>query len=178
MTSSSGAIAPSIGGPGRRPIVFQAGGFYETCLGWTLLLDEPGLKVVARRIGPVKRCLIMAQGVASAQIDLAVRRLRLLDPRTDCVLHDFDNSELEERVVAGRPWRRLLDDERMLNKATFIVDLMRDDDAMLQAMHRTTRLNVRKAQGRACASNDWIALRTTYFGTTFRASRRWPGNAG
>ena len=129
-----------------RSIAFESGAPLEKYLGWTPLLDEPGLKIIAQRRGPVRRCLIMAQGTPPAQIDETVRRLKLLDARTDLLLHDFDDPGRDERIVAGRPWRRTSKDERILNKATFVFDLGCDDEAIVKCMSSDHRRNLRKAR--------------------------------
>lgn len=51
----------------------------------------------------VRRCLILARGVPSAQINDTVRHLHLLDARIDLLLHDFDDPGRNERILAGRP---------------------------------------------------------------------------
>jgi hypothetical protein len=129
-----------------RSIAFEPGAPLEKYLGWVPLLDEPGLKIIEQWRGPVRRCMILAQGLSEAQIGEIIRRLRLLDARTDLVLHDFDDSGREERIVAGRLWRRARDDERILNKATFVVDLARDDEAIIKCMNPDHRRNLRKAR--------------------------------
>jgi hypothetical protein len=132
--------------PEYRPIVLETGAPHEKYLGWTALLDEPGLKIIAQRRGPLRRGLLLAQGAAPARIDETLRRLRLLDARTDLVLHDFDDPGRDERLVAGSSWRRAREDERILNKATFVFDLMRDDDALTAAMSADCRRKLRKAR--------------------------------
>lgn len=133
--------------PGEyRSIAFESGAVHEKYLGWTPLLDEQGLKIIAQRRGPVRRCLILAQGVPPAQIDEMVRRLQLLDARTDLLLHDFDDPGRDERIVAGRPWRRARDEERILHKATFVFDLALDDEALLKCASPNYRRNLRKAR--------------------------------
>jgi Acetyltransferase (GNAT) domain len=127
-----------------RSIAFEPGAPHEKYLGWILLLDEPGIKVMAQPRGPVRRVLILAQGVSSAQIDETVRRLKILDARTDLLLHDFDDPGRDERIVAGHIWRRAREDERILNKATFVFDLARDDEALLKCMNSEHRRNLRK----------------------------------
>lgn len=127
-------------------IAFESGAPHQKYLGWVHLFDEPGLKVMAQWRGPVRRGLILAQGVAPAQIDETVRRLRLIDARTDLVLHDFDDPGHDERIVAGRPWRRARENERVLNKATFVFDLARDNDALTAAMSADCRRKLRKAR--------------------------------
>src|SRR5262249_15202180 len=50
------------------------------------------------------------------------------------------------RKIAGRAWRRATDRERILNKATFVFDLSRDDDALIAAMSPHCRRKLRKAR--------------------------------
>ena len=110
-----------------------------------MLHKEPGLKAIAQSRGPVRRCLIMAQGAPPRRIDDLIRRFRLCDGRSDLLLHDFDDPGQDERTVAGRVWLRASDDERLLNKATFVVDLAQDDDALLKGMASGHRRDLRKA---------------------------------
>ena len=74
----------------------------------------------------------MAQGTPPAQIGGWSGVCKLLDARTDLLLHDFDDPGRDERIVVGRPWRRTREDERILNKATFVFDLACDDEALDQ----------------------------------------------
>ena len=129
-----------------RSIAFEPASQHEKYLGWSSLHNEPGLKIIAQRRGPVRRCLILAQGVAPAQIDDAVRGLRLAAVHTDLLLHDFDDPGHEERIVAGRRWRRARDDERILNRATFVFDLTRDAEALTAAMSGDCRRKLRRAR--------------------------------
>jgi len=134
-------------GPGEyRSIAFESGAPLEKYHGWVPLLDELGLKIIAQRRGPVRRCLILAQGIPPPQIDEMVRRLKLLDARTDLLLHDFDDPGGAERIVAGHPLRRARDGERILNKATFVFDLTCDDEALIAAMSADCRRKLRKAR--------------------------------
>jgi hypothetical protein len=87
----------------------------------------------------------MAQGISPVQIDETVRRLKLLDARTDLLLHDFDDPGRDERIVAGSPLRRSREHERILNKATFVFDLACDDEALTAAMSSDCRRKLRKA---------------------------------
>lgn len=129
-----------------RSITFETGAPHEKYLGWTPRLDEPGLKIIAQRRGPMRRCLILAQGVPPAQIEETVRRLKLLDARTDLLLHDFDDPGRDELILAGRLWRRAREEERILNKATFVFDLSCDDEALTLAMSADCRRKLRKAR--------------------------------
>ncbi len=141
------AIAPPAWDTEReyRSIAFEPGAPFEKYLGWTCLLNERSLKIIEQWRGPVRRCMIMAQGVAPSQIDHAIRRLKLLDARSDVLLHDFDDPGREERTIAGRRWRRARDDERILNKATFVFDLAREDEAIIKGMTPSHRRDLRKA---------------------------------
>ncbi len=149
MTSErSEAFAPTQrpGDGGYRSIFFEKGAPHEKYFGWTILLADPGLKIMAQQRGPLRRGLILAQGVPAARIDETVRRLRLLDARTDLVLHDFDDPGCERRTLAGHSFRRAREDERILNKATFVSDLAYDDDALVKSMNRSARRDLHKAQ--------------------------------
>ena len=110
------------------------------------LLTSQELKIIGQRRGPVWRNLILAQGVPQVQIEERVRRLRLLNARTDLVLHDFDDPGRDERILAGYRLLRAREDERILNKATFVFDLARNDETLTAAMSADCRRKLRKAR--------------------------------
>ena len=148
MTGASNVVGePSkAAAEGYRSITFESGAPHEKYFGWTELVVEPGLKIIARQRGPVRRCLILAQGIQFTRLDETVRHLRLMDARTDLVLHDFDDPGRSERVVANQVWRRIPESERLLNKATFVFDLARDDEAIIKSMDPNYRRDLRKAR--------------------------------
>ena len=91
-------------GSDRRPIVFWGGAPREiTRLGTASrrARTQESSRGGADRL--VRRCLILARGVPSAQINDTVRHLHLLDARIDLLLHDFDDPGRNERILAGRP---------------------------------------------------------------------------
>ena len=126
-------------------------------------LLEPGLKTILWGRGPLRRCLILAQGVPSPQIDDRVRRLHLLDARADLLRHDFRDPGRDERIVAGRPWRRASDCYTTpLSSSIWRATTSR----FIQAMHSSNRSGLRKAlrrSGPACMLKSSITLRRTCF---------------
>ena len=88
-----------------------------------MLREEPRLKIIMQRRGPIRRCLLLVAGLADEEIGEIVLRERLLDFRTDLILHDYEDPGRETREIAGKVWRRAGSDLRLLNVATFVLDL-------------------------------------------------------
>src|SRR2546426_10982787 len=62
--------APDAGSAvGYQPLALSPGWLLERFHGWRVLLQEPGLKLLERRIGPLTRHLILANGAQSSLID-------------------------------------------------------------------------------------------------------------
>ena len=129
-----------------QSIFLEDGWAHQKYYGWRQIVSEPGLRVLTRARGPLRRALILAHGLNSDALDAAIRRARVIDARTDLILHDFDDAGQDMRKVAGRDWRRATAAERLLNIATFVIDLARDDDALLAAMSSDYRRKIRKAR--------------------------------
>jgi hypothetical protein len=130
---------------GYRHISLEPGAPHEKYLGWRVLREEPRLKIIMQRRGPIRRCLLLVAGLADKEIGEIVLRERLLDFRTDLILHDYEDPGRETREIAGKVWRRAGADLRLLNIATFVFDLQRDDDALRAAMSADYRRKLRKA---------------------------------
>ncbi|HTO80397.1 MAG TPA: GNAT family N-acetyltransferase [Methylocystis sp.] len=130
---------------GYRHISLEPGTAQEKYLGWRLLREGPGLKVITQRRGPIRRCLLLVAGLADEEVGEIVLRERLLDFRTDLILHDYEDQGREARKIAGRVWKRAGADLRLLNIATFVFDLQRDDDSLRAAMSADYRRKLRKA---------------------------------
>ena len=128
-----------------RHISLEPGAPQEKYLGWRMLREEPRLKVITQRRGPIRRCLLLVGGLADEELGEIVLRERLLDFRTDLILHDYEDQGRESREIAGKVWKRAGADLRLLNIATFVFDLQRDDDALRAAMSADYRRKLRKA---------------------------------
>ena len=126
-------------------ISLNSGALHEKYLGWRVLREEPRLKIIMQRRGPIRRCLLLVAGLADEEIGEIVLRERLLDFRTDLILHDYEDPGRETREIAGKVWRRAGSDLRLLNVATFVLDLSRDDDTLRAAMSADYRRKLRKA---------------------------------
>ncbi len=127
-------------------IFLEDGWAHQKYYGWRVEANEPGFRVLTRARGPLRRALILARGLAPDALENAIVGARLLDARTDLVLHDFDDPGFASRMIAGREWRRAGAEARLLNIATFVVDLSKDDEALLAAMSSDYRRKIRKAR--------------------------------
>jgi len=128
-----------------RHISLEPGAPHEKYFGWRVLRDESRLKVIIQPRGPIRRCLLLVAGLADVEVGEVISREKLLDLRTDLILHDYEDQGRETREIAGKLWRRAGADLRLLNIATFVFDLDRDDDTLRAAMSADYRRKLRKA---------------------------------
>jgi hypothetical protein len=89
-----------------RSIAFESGAPLEKYLGWVPLLDEPGLRTIVQWRGPVRRCLIVAQGVPPVQIDEMVQPWSWLPPAAGHLSAHSRASRLILRLESQRQRRR------------------------------------------------------------------------
>ncbi|ARN79941.1 GNAT family N-acetyltransferase [Methylocystis bryophila] len=128
-----------------RHIALEPGAPHEKYFGWRVLREEPRLKLIMLRRGPIRRCLLLVAGLTDAEIGKLVLEEKLLDPRTDLFLHDYQDQGRETREIGGRLWRPAGAGLRLLNIATFVFDLHQDDDALRAAMSPDYRRKLRRA---------------------------------
>ncbi len=118
---------------------------HEKYFGWRVLREDPRLKLITLQRGPIRRCLLLVAGLSDEEIGEVVLQEKLLDLRTDLILHDYQDRGQDVREIAGKVWKRAGADLRLLNVATFVFDLDRDDDALRAAMNADYRRKLRKA---------------------------------
>ena len=87
-----------------RSIAFESGASLEKYLGWVPLLEEPELKTIVQRRGPLRRCLISWRRASRRRKSTGWSGVCGSSTlRTDLVLHDFDDSGRDERIVGEPP---------------------------------------------------------------------------
>lgn len=124
----------------------RPGGPHEKYYGWSLDSEAPGLRVLRRRHGVVTRSLILLSRAGMPMLPQVVRRSSSRWGTSDIFIHDFDGALADAPAIAGLPFRRAADSERLLNIATFVIDLAQDDHALLAGMSADYRRKIRKAE--------------------------------
>lgn len=127
-----------------RSIFFNDDWALPKYYGWSQLALAPDLKVLSKCFGPLRRRLLLSQGHSQAEIASALEKTGSLDHRTEVYLHLFDADEDEALTICGRRFSRALDNRRILNVATFVVDLARSEDELWKNLGAKGRNAARK----------------------------------
>ena len=116
-------------------------------LGWKLVADRPGLRVLNKRYGPFERYLMLLTAGGKAALEEAVKRSVGQLGRFDIFIHDFEDVlEGPPPCLAGQVFARVERGERLLNIATYVVDLAQSKDDLWKGLNATARKMVRKAE--------------------------------
>ena len=116
-------------------------------LGWKDEWRDPGLRVLTRRSGPFERRLIVSEIADPDQLSDLIGDLAE-DPRlrSETIVHDMTGSEGVAARLGQMGFGVMGPDERLLNRATFVIDLTLDEEALLAAMSSDCRRKVRLAE--------------------------------
>lgn len=116
-------------------------------LGWQDDWPHPDFRVMSRKQGPVTRKLVVS-GLSDA-VEFGEQWNALLGLRsstTGIVLHDLTHNSDIAQTVEQAGFVRLGNDKRLLNIATFVIDLTPDEETLFAALSTDTRRKVRKAE--------------------------------
>lgn len=122
---------------------------HQRYFGWRVVEDLPGLRVLAKRRAIVTRYLVLLAAEGRSTLDQWLAAQAGLVDLTDIIIHDFDGV-LSEPVVSGRKFHRATSRERLLNTATFVIDLRQSEETLLSAMSSDYRRKIKKAQAAGC----------------------------
>lgn len=128
------------------PIMFHQGWALERYYGWSVVHEEPTLKLLRRTRGPITTSLLLARGASDEGVADVVLRHRLRRPFSIAVLNDF-SSRAEEgiRIVAGSQFRHVTA-PRWFGVGTFIFDLTEHTDALWSRVAARERTKCRKVE--------------------------------
>ena len=133
--------------PPRRlyPSIFlEDDWMHQKYLGWTVAQDQPGLRVLRKTRGVFTRSLILLSREGERSLASAVAAS--CEPfwrGSNIVIHDFDGVLCDAPEVAGRAFRVARDDERLLNVATYAVDLEEDEETLWRKLSSKCRNRIR-----------------------------------
>ena len=119
---------------------------HQRYFGWSIVDSAPGLRVLRKRRGPISRYLVLVASRSLPLLSPAVSKARASSPLSDVIIHDFDGLYPQPPRFGGAQFHLAAPGERLLNVATFVVDLERSQDEWLAAMTADYRRKIRKAE--------------------------------
>lgn len=129
-----------------RSLFLGDGNPHQQYYGWVVAEDMPGLRVLRKRHGAITRHLALLSSAGLQALPEAVGRAKGRLGLSDVFIHDFENLLPAAPVLEGLRFHRATDSERLLNVATFVIDVSKDEDALFSAMSSDYRRKVRKAE--------------------------------
>lgn len=119
---------------------------HQRFYGWQVAKDTRGLRVLCKRYGPVSRYLFLLSSAGQAPLAHAIADVGWRRGMCDLVVHDFDAVLGDSPVVAGIAFRNMGAQERLLNVATYVVDLGMDENQLFSQVHASFRRKIRRAE--------------------------------
>jgi hypothetical protein len=128
-----------------RSIFFEPDWAHVRYHGWQDSWPDPSFRALSKRQGPVQRRLLMSELCDPSRVASILDRMRghLME---EIVFHDFAAAPAIAEMLRSRGFAALGAADRMLNVATFAIDLERTDEALLQQMSADVRRKIRKAE--------------------------------
>ena len=115
---------------GYLPLALHPGWVLERFWGWSVLHEEPSIRLLRRSMGPLIRYLLLAKEASPGSIDDLAARHRIFRPFAIVSLNDFSATGDDAfRVVAGRTLERATG-PRWFGVGTFVLDLDEDEAAL------------------------------------------------
>lgn len=130
---------------------------HQKFYGWRVLQDVALLRILEKRIGPLTRSLILTRTTRDDRGRQLVARQAQRGLLHETVLHDFSTGSDDHEWLREQGFHPAGDSERLLNTATFVIDLHAPPEALMQAMSADCRRKIRRATAAGTAVR---ALRT------------------
>jgi hypothetical protein len=128
-----------------RSLFLVPGAPHEKYYGWRLIDESPGLRVLRKSYGVASRTLILLSREGLTRLAECISYNVNAWGLSDIIIHDFDGTLFEPDSIAGFRFHKATDVERILNIATFVIDLSQEEDVLLSSMSSDYRRKVRKA---------------------------------
>ncbi len=141
-------MADSTVAPGRvyRSIFLDKDWAHQKYFGWSIAEERAGLRLLRKNSSALARSLMLLNKVGEDRLAEAVTRGFGFAPIADMVIHDFDGVLPETPVIAGHRFYRAEQRERLLNIATYVIDLEQDEEVLWKNFGQKSRNAVRKAE--------------------------------
>ncbi|MFV0279913.1 MAG: GNAT family N-acetyltransferase [Rhodoblastus sp.] len=128
-----------------RSIFLEPDWAHQKYFGWRTRDCAPGLRILSKTVRGAERLLALVepgQSVASLAAGIPARLTT-----AEITVHAFEAGEAASFSVNGRAFAPLANEERLLNIATYVIDLSQDEEALMGAMSSDYRRKIRKATG-------------------------------
>lgn len=109
-------------------------------------MDRRGLRLLQQKYGPFTRSLVLLTAEGRTAFDPLMVGLRRGRSLAEISVHDFDGVLDSPHHIAGMDFRILDDQGRLLNGATYVVDLHQSEESLFSALHSQFRRRVRQAK--------------------------------
>jgi len=129
-----------------RSIFLDDGWAHQAYYGWRVSEDLPGLRILQKQRMGLTRNLILLTAEGQSELPDAISRIFSRVGFSDVIIHDFDSHLPGDLVLKGRHFHRASPEERLLNIATYVVDLEQSEEALWKNMGSKSRNVIRKAE--------------------------------
>ena len=128
-----------------RSIFLASDWAHQKYFGWKELLCQPGLSILMKGRFPVNRYLFLLERAGRGGLDRQVSRCQGMAGLADIIIHDFDDVLTSGYSVGSSLFRKAEQRERLLNIATFVIDLRKSDEELMARMSANYRREIHKA---------------------------------
>lgn len=126
-----------------RSIILEPDWAHQKYFDWRMRHRAQGVHVLSKATHGVERLLALIEPAATREALTTALQTRL--QTVEIVVHDF-NAEAASSFRSGRRlFTPLMARDRLLNIATYVIDLARSDEELLAAMSSDYRRKIRKA---------------------------------
>ncbi len=129
---------------GYRSIFLSSEWVHQKYYGWSVCSEQDGLRVLRKRRGPTERRLLLLTKEGQSLVGDTVAQST--GNWSDIIVHDFDDCIATTRPTGCGRLRVAESGERLLNIATYVLDLSKDKDQLLSSMTGNYRRMIRAAE--------------------------------
>lgn len=136
----------SVAGHGRYRSIFLSRQWQHVrYLGWRECPGQPGIRVIERGFGPITRRLLLLDRSDYDRDALAAALGADRSPLRETFVHDFTGADAVRAHLSARGYAELGASRRLLNIATFVIDLGRSEAELKAALTSDARRKLRRA---------------------------------
>lgn len=128
-----------------RSIFLAADWAHQKYFGWKVLSCLPGLRILTKARFPVTRYLFLLERDGQDALNHQLLRCQGRAGLTDITIHDFDEVLTFGHHVGSSLFHKAERRDRLLNTATFVIDLRKSDEELMAQMSADYRRKIRKA---------------------------------
>ena len=126
---------------------------HQCFYGWRVIEQAKSFRVLGKRVGPLTRSLVLAREAESAEIRAAICKQISRGLLHETVVHNFAVKPEANEWFLAQGFRIGNESERLLNTATFVLDLKAPLETLLGNMTSDYRRKIRKAENRSVVVN-------------------------